>query len=68
MLLSKLPTKMALFWASVFGELPPILRDLVRRPMLSHSIIQETEFKVEALGEFMSADALFPRRWTRITG
>ena len=65
MLLPKLPTKMGLFWASIFGELPPKIADLVRRGYAEPLEIQETEFKVEALGDFMSADALFPRRWTQ---
>ena len=65
MLLPKLPAKMALFWASVFGDLPSKIVDLVRRHHAEPLEIQETEFRVEALGEFMSGDALFPRRWTQ---
>jgi hypothetical protein len=65
MLLPKLPAKMGLFWASVFGDLPSKIADLVRRHHAEPLEIQETEFKVEALGEFMRVDALFPRRWTQ---
>jgi hypothetical protein len=65
MLLPKLPAKMTLFWASVFGDLPPKIADIVRRHHAEPLEIEETEFKVEALGEFLSGDALFPRRWTQ---
>jgi hypothetical protein len=65
MLLPKLPATMGLFWASVFGDLPPKIADLVRRGHVEALEIQEPEFKVETLGEFMSGNALFPRRWTQ---
>jgi hypothetical protein len=65
MLLPKLPSKMGLFWAGVFGDLPPKIADLIRRDHAEALEIQEIAFKVEALGEFMSGNALFPRRWTQ---
>lgn len=65
MLLPKLPAAMGLFWASVFGDLPPKIADLVRRDHAEALEIQEPEFKVETLSEFMSGNALFPRRWTQ---
>jgi hypothetical protein len=66
MLLPKLPATMGLFWASVFGDLSPKIADLVRSGDHAEALeIQEPEFKVEALGEFMSGNALFPRRWTQ---
>lgn len=65
MLLPKIPVKMGLFWASVFGDLPPTIADLVRQDYVEPLEIQETEFELEALEEFLSGDALFPRRWTQ---
>jgi hypothetical protein len=65
MLLPKLPAKMGLFWASVFGELPPKIADFVRRDHAEPLEIRDSAFNVEALGEFMAGDALFPRRWTQ---
>ena len=65
MLVPKLPMQMSSFWASVFGELPPKIADLVRRGHAEALEIQEPDVKVESLGDLMAGDALFPRRWTQ---
>lgn len=63
-LLPRIPNRLALFWASVFGELPePVLSD-VNRHYKDALEIQDVEIATDSFSTLLHPRKLFPRRWT----
>ena len=63
--LPKLPKQHALFWASLFGEIPADLLALVRKHYSTPLEIEEPKFTIGILGELLDGNVRFPRRLTQ---
>jgi len=61
----RIPSHLALFWASLFGEIPPKIADILRRDHAEPLEIEELDFETGRLAEVMSGKVLFPRRLTQ---
>lgn len=59
-----IPKKLPLFWASVFGELPPKILPHVTKHYREPLEITEASVNVSAFGELTAGNVLFPRRIT----
>ncbi len=60
----KVPRRHGLFWASVFGELPPELMARLKRGYLEPLEIETPDFDIARFKETMAGNVLFPRRIT----
>jgi len=60
-----LPQKHTLFWASVFGELPPKLIPHIKRRYFEALDITEEEAKPADIRQLLKGDNVFPRRLTQ---
>jgi hypothetical protein len=58
----KIPVQWALLWASLFGEIPPTLSDILEKRYAEPLEIHNTDFTPEKLTEMLAGDILFPRR------
>lgn len=61
-LLPRLPAKLTLFWASVFGELPPSLLPILDTQFREPLEIRDVDFELDRFKELMAGSILFPRR------
>jgi len=61
----RLPRKLSLFWASVFGEFPPKLLSMVNNLFREPLEIEDVTFEPGNLTELMADKVLFPRRITQ---
>jgi len=58
----RLPRKLSLFWASVFGEFPPKLIQMINGLFREPLEVEETTFEPGNFTELMADNVLFPRR------
>src|SRR5712691_7543825 len=63
--LPRIPDQLPLFWASLFGEFPSKIADLVRRDHAEALDIQNVDFNAAKLTELVAGNVLFPRRLTQ---
>ncbi len=63
-ILADLPDELSLFWASVFGELPPELIRIVDERFQEPLEIERMAFAPEKLAELLAPRVVFPRRVT----
>jgi hypothetical protein len=61
-MLPQLTRELPLFWASVFGEIPPALKPILDKRFREPLEIEEPKFTEDKLDHFMTPDILFPRR------
>jgi hypothetical protein len=61
-ILPRLPSRLSLFWASVFGELPERHREIIERHYAEALEIQRADVKNDNLAELLAPKACFPRR------
>ena len=61
-LFPKLPNELSLFWASMFGELPADISELVEKQYTDPLEIQTSDFHPDQFAELLKNDVLFPRR------
>ena len=61
-ILPRIPSRLSLFWASLFGELPDRHREIVERDYAEALEIQSVEIKNDNLAELLAPKARFPRR------
>lgn len=60
-----IPDKLSLFWASLFGEWPAKIADIIRRDYAEPLEIEHLDFKIDNLAATMAGKTLFPRRLTQ---
>lgn len=60
--LPTIPEDLALFWASMFGEIPTKLIPILKQHYFEPLEIQVKEFQLDKLLETVAGDVLFPRR------
>lgn len=60
----QIPPRLALFWASYFGELPDRLHEVLKSHYYEPLDIEETQSSTKTWKEIVSGAALFPRRIT----
>jgi hypothetical protein len=60
-----LPRQHTLFWASVFGEVPSILKPIVKKHYFEPLEIAESKFTPDKVDELLKQDVIFPRRLTQ---
>jgi hypothetical protein len=58
----KIPDELSLFWASLFGEVPPKINSALERLYFEPLEIQVVDFQPDKLLETMAGNILFPRR------
>jgi hypothetical protein len=61
-MLPRIPSRLSLFWASVFGELPERHREIVERHYADALEIQSVDVKNDNLVELLAPKTRFPRR------
>ncbi len=61
-ILPRIPSRLSLFWASLFGELPDRHREIVERHYAEALEIQSVDVKSDNLAELLAPKARFPRR------
>lgn len=61
-ILPRIPSRLSLFWASLFGELPERHREIVERHYAEALEIQSVDVKSNNLTELLAPKARFPRR------
>jgi hypothetical protein len=64
-LMPKMPPRLSLFWASLFGELEPAITSILEKRYAEPLEIRSVDFQPEKLAEVMANDVLFPRRMTQ---
>jgi hypothetical protein len=60
-----LPREHGLFWASLFGEVPPEILEVLKDRYFEHLDITGRDFKSSDLPELIKGDVFFPRRITQ---
>jgi hypothetical protein len=65
-LIPKIPLKLSLFWASLFGEIQPAIISVLEKLYFDALEVRTIDFKPENLAEVMAGDTLFPRRLTQL--
>ena len=65
-ILPRVPQQLSLFWASLFGELPPRIGAVVEGRYAEAVEIEAIDFVVDRIAEVMEPRVLFPRRLTQI--
>lgn len=58
----KIPAQFPLFWASLFGEIPSGLLDVIDKQYTEPLEIQKVGFAPDKLTEMLAGDVFFPRR------
>jgi len=61
-ILPRIPSRLSLFWASLFGELPERHRGIVERNYAEALEIQSVDVKDDNLAELLAPKTRFPRR------
>jgi len=61
-ILPRIPSRLSLFWASLFGELPERHREIVMRHYAEALEILSVDVKIDNLAELLAPKARFPRR------
>jgi hypothetical protein len=61
-ILPRVPSRLSLFWASLFGELPERQREIVERHYAEALEIQSIDVKNDNLAELFAPKVRFPRR------
>jgi len=61
----RIPSRLSLFWASLFGELPEQLRQIVDRDYAEPLELQTVDIKSDNLAELLAPKTRFPRRLTQ---
>jgi hypothetical protein len=61
----ELPKQQAIFWVSLFGEIPSKLIPLIKERYAESLEIMEPKFTPDKVGEFLKGDMIFPRRFTQ---
>ena len=56
-----IPAELSIFWASLFGEIPPALSDAIKQ-YAEPLEIQTVDFAPDKLTDMLAGDVLFPRR------
>lgn len=64
-ILPRIPSRLSLFWASLFGELPERHREIVEHHYAEALEIQNVDVKSDNLAELLAPKVRFPRRWTQ---
>lgn len=64
-LIPKIPPKLSLFWASLFGEIQPKIISVLEKRYFDALDVRTIDFQPENLAEVMAGDVLFPRRITQ---
>jgi hypothetical protein len=61
-ILPRVPSRLSLFWASLFGELPERQREIVERHYAEALEVQSIDVKNDNLAELLAPKVRFPRR------
>jgi hypothetical protein len=61
-ILPKIPGQFSLFWASLFGEIPSIVLDVVEKLYMERLEIEKVDFAPAKLTETLAGNVVFPRR------
>ena len=61
-ILPKIPSYLSLFWASLFGEIPSVVLDVIEKRYLEPLEIERVDFAPAKLTETLASNIFFPRR------
>ena len=64
-ILPRIPSRLSLFWASLYGELPERHREIVERDYAEALEIQRVDVKNDNLADLLAGNVRFPRRLTQ---